>query len=104
MPNGHDRGWIRLCGAVDGFRVRYGRWPTRILVSPNALDYFRDHLFTADDFARITAKVLLVPREGAIIAQDDLGGTYNYEADGFPRKSPTPSADEWFGVCPKPEP
>ena len=103
MPNGHDAGWVRLCGAVDGFRARYGCWPTRILLSPTALAFFRDELFTAEDYARITDKVQFVPREGALIAQDDFGRTYNYWADGFPKKPPSPSASEWFGVHPKPE-
>jgi len=103
MPNGHDRSWVRLCGAVDGFRVRYGRWPTRVRLFPGALENIRDYLFTPEDYAKITAKVTLIPDHAPMIAEDDTGASYNYGQDGFPTPSPVPPAREWFGVSPKPE-
>lgn len=103
MPNGHDKNWVRLCAAVDGFHLRYGRWPTRVRLFPGALANIRDYLFTPDDYARITAKVALVPDNAPMIAEDDSGASYNYGAESFPETHPTPSAYEWFGVSPKPE-
>ena len=103
MPNGHDANWVRFCGAVEGFRVRYGHWPTRVRVSTGILADFREKLFTPDDYARIGAKVALIPRDAGIIAEDDSGATYSYWRDGFPKKCPSPSAEEWFGVIPKTE-
>jgi hypothetical protein len=104
MPNGHDRNWIRLCGAIDGFRARYGRWPTRVRVFPAALIDLRDFLFAPDDFARITAKVALIADEAPMIAEDDSGAKYNYGEEGFPRERPTPSAADWLGVEAKQRP
>jgi hypothetical protein len=106
MPNGHDRNWVRFCcGAVDGFRTRYGRWPTRVLVSTGILADLRDNLFTPEDYEQIALKVVLVsaPEPGVLIAEDDTGARYDYAADGFPRKPSVPDAYEWFGIVPKPE-
>ena len=103
MPNGHDKNWVRLCAAIEGFRFRYGRWPTRVRLFPACLSDIRDHLFTPDDYARIAAKVVLIADEAGFLAEDDLGGSYNYGQEGFPRQRPTPIAAEWLGVHPKPE-
>ena len=103
MPNDHDKNWIRLCGAVDGFHVRYGHWPTRVRLFPVQLSDIRDDLFSPEDYARIIAKVTLVPDRATMIAEDDSGASYNYGTEGFPQASPTPSAREWFGVTPKPD-
>jgi len=101
MPNGHDKNWIRLCAAIDGFRVRYGRWPKRVRVYPNSLADLRDHLFAPADYARIVAKVSLVADEAGMVAEDDEGGSYDYGKEGFSNESPTPGAAEWLGVHPK---
>jgi hypothetical protein len=103
MPNGHDKNRVRVCAAVDGFRIRYGRWPTRVRVRPGMLENIREYLFTAEDYARITAKVSLTPDGSLAIAEDDTGASYNYGEEGFANESPTPCAYEWFGVSPKPE-
>lgn len=103
MPNGHDKNWVRLCAAVDGFHARYGRWPTRVRLFPECLADIRDDLFTPEDYASITAKVALVPDKASMIAEDESGASYNYGAEGFRETSPGPSAYEWFGVSPKPE-
>jgi hypothetical protein len=104
MPNGHDKNYIRLCAAIDGFRTRYGRWPARVRIFPAALANLRDDVFTAVDFARITAKVALVPDDAPMIAEDDTGASYDYGREGFPLNRPTPCAAEWLGVTPKPDP
>jgi hypothetical protein len=103
MPNGHDANWARFCAAVDGFHAQYGRWPTHVLVSLDILAQFRDRLFTAEDYAAIAAKVVLVPRTAGIIAKDDSGASFSYWRDRLPKKCVSPSAYEWFGVNPQPE-
>ena len=102
MANGHDKNWIRLCGAIDGFYVRHGRWPTRVRIYPGALANIRDYLFTSEDYAKIVAKVVLIPDEAPMVAEDDMGGSYSLGQDGFPSHRPTPRAAEWFGVNLKP--
>ena len=56
MPNGYDRNWIRFCAAVDGFRMRYGRWPDRVRMPAGGIAY----LFRERDLLTITAKVRFV--------------------------------------------
>jgi hypothetical protein len=102
MPNGHDKNWIRLCAAMNGFRLRYGRWPTRVRIDPGSLADIRDQLFTAEDYAQIVAKVALVADQAAgMVAEDDEGGSYSYGQEGFPSERPRPRADEWLGVRPR---
>jgi hypothetical protein len=92
MPNGLDKNWVRLCAAIDGFRVRYGRWPTRVRTYPLSLADFRDHLFTPDDFAQITSKVALNAGVIGMVAVDDFGGSYDFGEEGFPSERPIPGA------------
>jgi hypothetical protein len=101
MPNGHDKNWVRLCAAIDGFRGRYGRWPKRVRLSQQVLTNIRDSLLTPEDFALLGTKVELIADEVPIVAEDDLGGTYNYGREGFPRERSNPRAADWLGVQPK---
>jgi hypothetical protein len=99
MPNGSDKNLVRLCAAVNGFWSRYKRWPSRVLVDPRAIDDLRDHVLSKEDFAKISARLSLVPKpRGSFVAEDDLGGTYDYGAEGPPAVFPKPSAYEWFGL------
>jgi hypothetical protein len=102
MPNGHDKNWIRLCAALDGFRARHGRWPTRVRMFQVSLEDLQS-LFAAGDFARILSLVNLVADEASMIAEDDTGASYNYGEEGFPAELPSPSAKQWLGVRSKPE-
>jgi hypothetical protein len=102
MPNGHDKNWIRLCAAIDGFRHRFGRWPTRVRMLEPCLTDLRD-MFTAQDFEIISKNLKLIADEGSMIAEDDTGASYNYGQEGFPNEHPSPSAEQWLGVQPKPE-
>jgi hypothetical protein len=57
----------------------------------------RDRLFTVRDFAKITAKITLVPDERSIVAEDDSGASFSYDEEA-------PSAAGWLGVDPGPDP
>ena len=102
MPNGHDKNWYRLCGALDGFRSRYGRWPTRVCLPSIIMNDLRN-LFAGRDFLTLTSKLQFVLDDARIVAADEDGGKYSYGDEGFPDHRPNPSAAEWLGVCPKPE-
>lgn len=103
MPNGHDKNWIRLCAAINGFRSRYSRWPTRVRIHPLSLADLRDHLFAPSEFAQITSRVELVADGASMIAEDDTGASYDYGREGFPPEGAEPTAEEWLGVRPKPD-
>jgi hypothetical protein len=95
------KNWVRLCGVLDGFYVRYGCWPARIRMHPHSLSEIRDHTFTSENFAKIIAKVALIEDEASMRAEDDFGRSYDYSTEGFPNQSPSPSAAEWLGVQPR---
>jgi hypothetical protein len=63
VPNGNDRNWIRLRGALEGFFVTHGQWPTRVHLHPGTLQNLRDDLFTPAAWSRITAHLEFVPDE-----------------------------------------
>src|SRR3954469_1296705 len=91
----YDKNWIWLCGTMEAFREEHGRWPTRVHLPPSIFANLQEHLLTPEDFARVTAKVSLIPDGGGIIfAEDDTGAT----CAGFPKKHSEPCAADWFGV------
>jgi len=100
MPNGDDKNWVRLCAAIDGFRMRYGRWPKRVRMHALMLGDFY-HIFTPADFAKIAHKVELITDGSQMVADDSKGASYNYGEEGFPSERPKPNAAEWLGVTPK---
>jgi hypothetical protein len=99
MPNGHNKNFVRLCAAVEGFRSRYGQWPARVRIFPATLENLRS-LFTPADFEKLTAKVQLIPAEAPFIAEDDAGNSYNYGADGAPKRDGEALTPAWLGVTP----
>lgn len=102
MPNGSDRDWVRFCGAVDGFRHRYGVWPTRVKMESGYLDALQ-YILGDEGLRTVQEHLALEPRRGAhFVAEDDRGRSYDYSAEGFPPERPSPSAQEWLGVEPLP--
>lgn len=106
MPNGHDRNWIRVCGAVDGFRQRYGRWPLRVRIMPGAFADLVNHILTPDGFVVVNSKFELVAEDDAeMIAEGPDGETYCYGKEGFPTQDVSPSTGKYFGeAILRPEP
>lgn len=100
VPNGDDKNWIRLCGAIDGFRVKYGKWPTKILLPEGILNDLKQHVFTKERFAKIEEKLAFVIEGLPIVAADDKGNSYSYGDLGFPKKRPEIIAQEWLAVYP----
>ena len=98
MPNGDDADWVRVCAAIDGFRVQLGKWPTRVRLFPGALEGLRDHVLTPEGFTVVLSVIDLVPDESApMIAEGFEGETYNYGRQGFPDPKPDERARDWFG-------
>jgi hypothetical protein len=100
VPNGDDKNWIRLCGAIDGFRVKYGKWPTKILLPEDILNDLEQHVFSKERFAKIEEKLTFVIEDLPIVAADDHGNSYSYGDLGFPERRPEISAEEWLNVFP----
>lgn len=101
MPNGADKNFVRLCAALNGFRLRYGKWPTRVVIHPISLEDLREHVLSSRDFRVVAAKVHLVEGDAGFRAEDDEGNEYHYGEEGFPDEEPTLSARDWLGVRPQ---
>ena len=99
MPNGDQRNVFRLCSAIDGFRLRYGSWPTRVRIVPSAIEDLSNHLLGKRRFAKVQAKIQLISEKGAeFIAEDEIGNSYNYGREGEPKESLSGTlARDWLG-------
>lgn len=103
MPNGDDRNWKRLCFSLQGFKLRFGHWPSRVRVFRGALIDLRDHILSVNDFAEVQRKVTLVADDDAgFIAEDDAGNAFNYGQEG-PIGGHQFKPEEWLGVSPQRE-
>lgn len=99
MPNGGDKNWHRLRATVDGFFLRFQRWPTRIRLHPDILINLREHVFPTS-FGQLESKLEFVPDQtSGIVAEDEQGGRFSY-TDDSEKGSPHPDAEEWLGVRP----
>lgn len=99
MPNGIDKNWSRMCAAIDGYRNRYGSWPTMFRLPKGAIE----HLFTEETLARIGEKIKLVEYDGSpFMAEDNQGRSYQYGEESF-REGTDIRARDWLGVEPDSE-
>jgi hypothetical protein len=98
MPNGADKSFVRLCAAIEGFRIRYGRWPQRVVAPAYIIEDIRDGILAPGQFERLEAKVRLVPGNAGVRAEDDAGGFYEYGKEGFSKEKPDLRAWEWLDV------
>lgn len=100
MPNGSDKNWARVCRTIDGFRVRYGRWPKRLRLFPLAFVDLASHVLTPLGFALVSSVVELVPEEDVtLIAEDGTGAEFTYGQDESPEGEASPLTREWFGFA-----
>ena len=96
MPNGVERDWVRLCGAVHGFYSRYRKWPTHLRVYEGNLQ----KLFTPESWAIVNEKIAFVYDGSTHIADDLQGNSYNYGQEGFAEGFDLDFVQDWFGVQP----
>lgn len=99
MPNGEGKNWIRLCGAIDGFRSRHESWPTIIRLGSTYLDNIRS-ILKPNEYIKLLTKLNIVVDNVHIIAEDDSGRNYDYEKEGFPETKPDVKARDWLGITP----
>ena len=98
MPNGSDKNYVRLCVTIDGFRARYGRWPTVARVWPGFVDNLRTVL-APEGFARLQEKLRLVEDPNATISvEDEEGRRCDYGSVDLPEARPSVTASEWIGA------
>jgi hypothetical protein len=93
VPNGNDKNWLRVCGAIDRFREQHGRWPERVRLMPIAFVDLVNHVLTPIGFALVSSIVEIVSDELADVIADDESSVHGQD---LPVTSDL-SAYEWFG-------
>lgn len=98
VPNGHDKNWSRTCAAIDGFRMRYGRWPKRVRMSPVFFADVVGHLLSPAGYTLVSEYVRLVPDDEAEFVADDGGESeFRYGEDAPSGRLLDPPSFQWFG-------
>ena len=87
--------WFRVCIAINGFRARYGHWPTMIHLPNRVLE----PLFKPATLAKINNKIKIIYDNAYFVTQDDQGNQYSFKMEGFVDGGDI-DAREWLGVSP----
>jgi len=100
VPNGEEKNWIRLCVAIEEFRIRYKRWPTHVFLD-SILYESLTCLFSPSSLEKLNAKVeLVVKKDALVVAADDQGNQYDYGHETGSGRRPRIKAVDWLGVRP----
>jgi hypothetical protein len=90
---------VRVLQALDGFKGRFGYWPSEVHLCRAAITSLQDYHLTAEGFARLSAFVNLVPVEDIVmIARGPDGSVFNYGEEGFDGPKPPLSAARLLGL------
>ena len=90
---------LRFAWALDGFRLRYGTWPTDVIAYESSLARLREAL-GPERMGILEDTMTLHEGPYGFRAMDETGGTYTYAGEGAPKSVPWPSAVERFLVRP----
>ncbi len=94
LTSGH-----RIRQAVDGFRARYGKWPTRVLMAGDMADDIKQHTLTDMGWSMLVSKLEIVRiREGRVIAEGESGDRFEY-GESYDPVPAGKSADVWIWGC-----
>ncbi|NTW88048.1 MAG: hypothetical protein HGB26_02755 [Desulfobulbaceae bacterium] len=63
------------------------------------IEDLRDHVLNQNLYQIVSEKIELVEGNAGFRAEDNEGNAYDYGSEGFPDKSPNPSAQDWFGIA-----
>jgi len=89
----------RILGAIEGFYVTFGQWPSAIRLTPGYIEHLKNEVLPPEAFSKLIEKVALVPAESAtVVAENSSGQCYDYGSSGFPKAKPPVRAKEWLGL------
>ena len=99
MPNGEGKNWARLFVAMNGFRAKYGRWPTRVRIPTQEISDIAHYGYPEDSLDKLVEKVEVMIGGEYIAAEDDEGGICSYSwSDKRPKNKPDVNVREWLGI------
>lgn len=86
----------RLLETLNGFKEKYGHWPTRMHLPAPAVEALRGSHLTPLGFQLLKARLQLVDGRGdKLLAEDDAGLGFDYSKEGWSGKRSPGGADEW---------
>lgn len=89
----------RLVMTVDGFRQRFGYWPSRLILSGETLDSLQHDIFSERAWSMLNARLSVSPGSEGMINAEGLNGE-RFEYDGKQYTSTlTETAAQWIWGC-----
>jgi hypothetical protein len=93
----HGGHLARTLETLNGFKDKYGHWPTILRLNSSACEALRDKHLTSKGFEVLQSRLhLIVSETEKLMAEDPAGLTFDYVKEGWTGKSPPSAADEWL--------
>lgn len=89
----------RILDTINCFRRRYGDWPTTLLIDPDMLQALGDDNLTPAGMRVLALKLVIGFAKGTVIAKDDKGQVFEYDASHMQPEDSSVSADYWLWGC-----
>jgi hypothetical protein len=87
----------RLLETLNGFKEKYGHWPTRMHLPTAALEALRANHLTPLGFQLLEAKLeLVIGTNSKLVAEDDAGLAFDYSKEGWSGKRSPDGAEAWL--------
>ena len=85
----------RIVAAINGYRSRFGKWPSTLLIHADTADAIQKFILTPLAWQMLNAKVKLVSIEDGTIIAEGPEGRVEYEG-GYQTPTDGPRADVWI--------
>jgi len=87
----------RVLETLNGFKDKYGHWPTKLRLPTPAYEALRDKHLTRAGFEALQSKLELVAGENEhLVAEDEAGLKFDYTNEGWLGAKPPSGSDEWL--------
>lgn len=78
---------IRVIQAINGFKIKYGIWPSNIYINAESLEAIKSHHLTPDGFRRLNGFINInSTREIVVIAKGPSRRSFDYGLEEFDHK------------------
>ena len=91
---------VRLIEAVNGFRTKHGRWPSKIQAEEATIAYLATVSLTPLSFFLLQSKLeVIIGEQGRILALGDGNEVFDYGEDGWQESDDhRHDAMHWLGL------
>lgn len=87
----------RILGAIEGFYITFGEWPSGIRLTPSYIEHLQNEVLPPEAFSKLLEKIALIPDvSAAVVAENSSGQRHDYGASGFSKAKPPIRAREWL--------